>query len=226
MGTLFITATPIGNLDDITLRGLRTLKEVDVIACEDTRHTMRLLNHFEIKKTLISCRAQNEDKAAVRICRLLGDGKDVAFVSDAGTPGISDPGSRLVRIVRDEGYEVLPVPGVSAFAAICSIGGMTGKTFVFDGFLSPKAGKRSRRVNELLKREENFVLYESPFRILKLLKDIAREDPGRQIVVAREMTKKFEEYIDGTAEKVMDILEKRENLKGEFSLLVSGKKKS
>ncbi len=226
MGTLFITATPIGNLGDITIRALETLKSVDVIACEDTRHTLRLLNHFEIKKPLISCRAQNEEKAAVKICSILEEGKDVAFVSDAGTPGISDPGSRLVRIVREEGYEVIPVPGVSAFAAICSIGGMSGKTFTFDGFLSPKKGKRLKRVRELLEREENFVLYESPFRIVKLLNDISSVDPSREVLVGREMTKNFEEYLSGNAEDVLKILEKRENLKGEFSLLVSGKKKS
>lgn len=226
MGTLFITATPIGNLGDITLRGIETLKNVDVIACEDTRHTLQLLNHFEIKKPLISCRAQNEEKAAVKICMFLEEGKDVAFVSDAGTPGISDPGSRLVRIVRQEGFDVIPVPGVSAFAALCSIGGISGKTFTFEGFLSPKGGKRRKRVKELLEREENFVLYESPFRIIKLLGDIAAEDPGREVVLGREMTKKFEEYLSGSAEYVLERVESKENLKGEFSLLVSGKKKS
>ncbi len=226
MGTLFIAATPIGNLEDITLRVLRVLREVDIIACEDTRHTLHLLNHFEIKKPLISARSQNEEKAAVRICNILREGKDVAFVSDAGTPGISDPGTRLVSIVRGEGYPVVPLPGVSAFATLCSVSGVTGRTVTFDGFLSPKAGKRRRRVGELMERDENFVLYESPFRILKLLNDIAAEDPDRNVVIGREMTKKFEEYIDGTAERVMKVLENKENLKGEFSLLVSGKKKS
>ncbi len=226
MGTLFITATPIGNLGDITLRAVETLKSADVIACEDTRHTLRLLNHLEIKKPLISCRAQNEEKAAYKICGLLEEGKNVAFVSDAGTPGISDPGSRLVRIVREEGYSIIPIPGVSAFAAICSIGGFSGKTFTFEGFLSPKGGKRRKRVRELLEREENFVLYESPFRIIKLLADITGEDPEREVLVGREMTKKFEEYLSGNALEVLNILQSRENLKGEFSLLVSGKKKS
>lgn len=226
VGTLFIAATPIGNLEDITLRVLRVMKEVDVIACEDTRHTMQLLNHFEIKKPLISCRSQNEEKAAEKICGILSEGKDVAFVSDAGTPGISDPGSRLVRIVRTEGHDVLPLPGVSAFASLCSVSGISGKTVVFDGFLSPKAGRRRRRVKELLQRSENFVLYESPFRIVKLMDDISGEDPDREVVIGREMTKRFEEYITGTAETVTDILKTKENLKGEFSLLVSGKKKS
>ncbi len=226
VGTLFIAATPIGNLEDITLRVLRVMKEVDVIACEDTRHTMQLLNHFEIKKPLISCRSQNEEKAAEKICGILSEGKDVAFVSDAGTPGISDPGSRLVRIVRAAGHDVRPLPGVSAFASLCSVGGISGKTVIFDGFPSPKAGRRRRRVRELLQRSENFVMYESPFRIIKLMDDISSEDPDREVVVGREMTKKFEEYITGTAETVTDILKKKENLKGEFSLLVSGKKKS
>ncbi len=226
VGTLFIAATPIGNLEDITLRVLRVLKEVDVIACEDTRHTMQLLNHFEVKKPLISCRSQNEEKAAEKICGILAEGRDVAFVSDAGTPGISDPGSRLVRIVRAKGYDVRPLPGVSAFASLCSVGGISGKTVIFDGFPSPKAGRRRRRVKELLQRSENFVLYESPFRIVKLMDDISNEDPDREVVIGREMTKKFEEYITGTAKTVTDILKKKENLKGEFSLLVSGKKKS
>ena len=226
VGTLFIAATPIGNLEDITLRVLRVMKEVDVIACEDTRHTMQLLNHFEIKKPLISCRSQNEEKAAEKICGILSEGKDVAFVSDAGTPGISDPGSRLVRIVRTEGHDVRPLPGVSAFASLCSVSGISGKTVVFDGFLSPKAGRRRRRVKELLQRSENFVLYESPFRIVKLMDDISGEDPDREVVIGREMTKRFEEYITGTAGTVTDILKTKENLKGEFSLLVSGKKKS
>ncbi len=226
VGTLFIAATPIGNLEDITLRVLRVLKEVDIIACEDTRHTRQLLNHFEIKKKLISCRSQNEEKAAIQICGFLKEGKDVAFVSDAGTPGISDPGNRLVRLVRNEGYSVFPLPGVSAFSALCSVSGIQGKTVTFDGFLSPRAGRRRRRVKELLQRNENFVLYESPFRILKLLSDIAEEDPEREVFIGREMTKKFEEYLTGTVLDVIERLEMKENLKGEFSLLVSGKKKS
>lgn len=226
VGILFIAATPIGNLEDITLRVLRVLKEVDVIACEDTRHTLQLLNHFEIKKPLLSCRSQNEEKAAEKICSILTTGEDVAFVSDAGTPGISDPGARLVSIVRGEGHPVVPLPGVSAFATLCSVGGLFGKTVTFDGFLSPKAGRRRRRVRELLERSENFVLYESPFRIVKLLTDISSEDPDREVVLGREMTKKFEEYITGTAKSVMEVLEMKKNLKGEFSLLVSGDKKS
>ena len=140
MGTLFIVATPIGNLDDITLRAIRTLSEADVIACEDTRHTQTLLTHLEITgKRLIACHAHNEAASSQGIIGLLSQGLSVAYCSDAGTPGVSDPGSRLVRAVRDAGYDVVPIPGASASVTLISASGLNGKTFTFEGFLSPKA---------------------------------------------------------------------------------------
>ncbi|MBT7087247.1 MAG: rRNA small subunit methyltransferase 1 [Desulfobacterales bacterium] len=139
MGKLYIVATPIGNLGDISFRALEILKTVDTIACEDTRHSMKLLNHYGIKKPLISCRSQNEAHIAVKISELLDSGQDIAYVSDAGTPGLSDPGNKLVQVVRSEGFEVIPIPGVSAFAAIISIAGNSGKSVTFDG-LNPKTG--------------------------------------------------------------------------------------
>jgi 16S rRNA (cytidine1402-2'-O)-methyltransferase len=159
MGILYIVATPIGNLADITFRALKTLKEADVIACEDTRHTLKLLNHYEIQKPLMSCRSHNEKIAAERIIELLEEGKTVCYVSDAGTPGLSDPGGTLVSSVRTAGFRVIPIPGVSAFASLLSIGGFPGRSVLFDGFLSPKSGKRKKRIEELMERGESFVLY-------------------------------------------------------------------
>ncbi|MCF6336030.1 MAG: 16S rRNA (cytidine(1402)-2'-O)-methyltransferase [Spirochaetales bacterium] len=226
MGKLYIVATPIGNLGDITLRALEILKAVDTIACEDTRHSGKLLKHFEIRKPLLSCRSQNEEAAALKIIEILKSGRDAAYISDAGTPGLSDPGNKLVHTIRSEGLEVIPIPGVSAFAAIISVAGTSGKSVAFDGFLSPKPGKRRKRVKELLERRESFVLYESPFRIIKLVRDIADAEPNRILLLGREMTKIYEEFIEGTALEILEILEAREKVQGEFSLLVYERKKS
>ncbi|HDQ14782.1 MAG TPA: 16S rRNA (cytidine(1402)-2'-O)-methyltransferase [Sediminispirochaeta sp.] len=226
MATLYIVATPIGNLQDITFRALETLRGVDTVACEDTRHTGKLLKHFEISKPLLSCRSQNEEQAAVRIIGLLREGRDVAYVSDAGTPGLSDPGARLVQAVRREGIPVVPIPGPSALTTLISASGMTGRSFIFDGFLSPKAGKRQKRLDELLEREENFVLYESPHRIVKILAYIAEKEPGREVFLGRELTKLHEERLYGTALELFEDLNDRKSIKGEIVILVSGKKKS
>ncbi len=225
-GTLYIIATPIGNLKDITLRALDTLKEVDVIACEDTRHTLKLLNNYGISKQLISCRAANEAKAAEKIAGILEEGRDVAYASDAGTPGLSDPGSILVRHVRDCGFDVVPIPGASAFATLTSVGAFPDKGVTFEGFLSPKPGRRRKRLAELLERSEAFIIYESPFRIIKLLTDIADLSSDRKVLVGREMTKIHEEFLEGPVNEVLSVLEERSSQKGEFSVLVSGKKKS
>ncbi|MDR1932516.1 MAG: 16S rRNA (cytidine(1402)-2'-O)-methyltransferase [Spirochaetales bacterium] len=225
MVSLCIVATPIGNLKDISLRALDCLRAAHAVACEDTRHSLKLLNHYDIRKPLISCHGHNEEKSAERILALLRAGKDVAYISDAGTPGLSDPGQRLVRRVKDAGFPVIPLPGPCAFAALASVSGFTGKTLTFEGFLSPKAGRRRSRLRELLDRGEAFVLYESVHRILKLLADLADLEPERLLVVGREMTKEFEEYIEGAAGEIpLKFTEK--NLKGEFSVLVSGRKKS
>ena len=163
MSTLYIVATPIGNLDDITLRAIKTLREAPVIACEDTRHTQMLLNHLDITgKRLIACHAHNEAASSQGIVGLLSQGLDVAYCSDAGTPGVSDPGSRLVRAVREAGFTVVPIPGASASVTLISASGLSGKTFTFEGFLSPKSGRRKTRLKELLSRDEAFIIYESP----------------------------------------------------------------
>lgn len=226
MATLFIVATPIGNLADITLRALDVIRQVDTIACEDTRHTRKLLTHYEISKPLLSCRAQNEVQAAQQVIGLLKQERDCAFVSDAGTPGLSDPGARLVEAVRAADFPVVPIPGPSAMTALLSVAGFGGRTVTFDGFLSPRGGKRKKRIEKLLEREENFFLYESPHRILKVLADIAEIEPDRQLIVGREMTKIHEEFVTGRAEEVLATFTERNSLKGEFVILVSGRKKS
>lgn len=218
MSTLYIVATPIGNLDDITLRAIKTLREADVIACEDTRHTQTLLTHLEITgKRLIACHAHNEAASSQGIIGLLSQGLSVAYCSDAGTPGVSDPGSRLVRAVREAGFDVVPIPGASASVTLISASGLNGKTFTFEGFLSPKSGRRKARLKELLAREEAFIIYESPFRILKTLGEIRDLDDSRHLVLGREMTKAFEQFIYGTASEVISQLKV---LKGEFALVV------
>ena len=223
MGILFVVATPIGNLKDISFRALETFQEADFIACEDTRHTLGLLTHYEISKPLISCRAVNEAAASEKIVKLLDEGKKIAYASDAGTPAISDPGSILVRTAREAGHTIIPIPGASAFGAIMSIAGTYDKTVVFEGFLSPKAGKRKRRLQELFDFGAGFVLYESPYRIIKLLADIAEIDSNRELIVGRELTKLHEEIIKGQAAEVLQNFEKRPSIKGEFSVFVTGK---
>ncbi len=218
-----MVATPIGNLEDITYRAVQTLRSVDVIACEDTRHTQQLLNHYEISKRLIACHAHNEINSAKGIVELLANGLDVAFVSDAGTPGISDPGARVVTAVRQAGFPVVPIPGPSAVAALVSVAGFVGKSFTFEGFLSPRKGRRTKRLAQLLEREEAFIIYESPFRIVKTLQEIALLDATRNLVAGREMTKKFEEFLQGTAAEVASILAGRDAIKGEFAVLVAPK---
>jgi len=225
MATLYMVATPIGNLEDITLRAVRVLGEVDAVACEDTRHTLGLLNHLGIKKPLIACYAYEEEKGSARILGLLKEGKAVAYCSDAGTPGLSDPGVMVAAKAREAGYEVVPIPGPSAFAALVSAAGIYHRAITFDGFPSPKPGRRRSRVAELLAREEAFMLYESPHRVVKLLSDIADIDPERRLCVGREMTKLHEEFLSGTAAEVRDALAGRPVVKGELALLVSGAKK-
>jgi 16S rRNA (cytidine1402-2'-O)-methyltransferase len=222
---LYMLASPIGNLDDITYRAVKILAEVDLVACEDTRHTIKLLNRYNIKKPLFSCHGYNEGKSADKMIKELKDGKKIAYVSDAGTPGLSDPGALLAERVREEGFAVIPVPGPSAAAAILSVSGYKGKTVTFEGFLSPKQGRRKRRLSELLQRDEAFLLYESPFRIIKLLNDLMGFDAERRIFIGREMTKMHEEYLCGTAKELMDILEGKRVIKGEFSALVFPRKK-
>ena len=224
MSTLYIVGTPIGNLGDITFRAIETFKSVDVIAAEDTRHTLQLLTHFEIRKPLISCRSQNEEVAGQKIIKLLDDGQTVAYASDAGTPGISDPGAVLAGLAREAGHTVVPIPGPTAFATLVSVAGAGGKTLIFEGFLSPKPGRRRSRLRELMRTGDAFVLYESPFRIVKLLTDVADIESTRRVVVGRELTKLHEEIIGGTAAEMRDEFSSRAKVLGEFAVFISGNK--
>ncbi len=226
MGKLCLVATPIGNLGDISLRALETLKAADFVACEDTRHTLKLLTHYEIRKPLLSFHANDEERGAARILGLLAEGRTIAYCSDAGTPGISDPGALLARRAREAGHEVTSLPGPSAFAALVSASGFGGRSFLFDGFPSPKPGKRRSRVEELMAREECFVLYESPHRIRKLLADVAAVDPGRRVCVGREMTKLHEEFAVGRADELLERFSGAEEPRGEFAVLVAGAEKA
>lgn len=221
MSTLYIVATPIGNLEDITYRAIKVLNSVDVIACEDTRHSALLLSRYEIKKRLIACHSHNEEDSAKGIIELLDQGNDIAYCSDAGTPGISDPGSRLVEKVRSESeHQIVPIPGASASISLVSIAGNIGKTFTFEGFLSPKKGRRTKRINELISRGECFIIYESPFRVVKTLEELAAFENIKRVVVARELTKAHEEIISGSVEDVLDSLKSRSAIKGEFAIAI------
>ena len=222
MSVLYIIATPIGNLGDISFRAVETLKSVDLVACEDTRRTLKLLNHLGIKVKMLSCRSQNEEFAAEKVINALDQGQNAAYASDAGTPALSDPGAALVRAAVQAGHDVIPIPGPSAFAALLSAAGGRDKTVVFEGFLSPKPGRRKGRLRELMSMEAACVIYESPFRILKLLGDITEIDSERYICLGREMTKIHEEYLRGKAAEVMEELSGKSGQIGEFSLYISG----
>ena len=215
-----MVATPIGNLEDITLRALRILREVDVIACEDTRHTQLLLSHYEIQKRLIACHSYNEEESAKGIIALLDEGKNVAYCSDAGTPGISDPGSRLSERVRTESdHAVVPLPGASAFVSLISAAGRIGKAFTFEGFLSPKKGRRTKRLEALVSRGDTFIIYESPFRVLKTMEELKGFPGIKRLVVGRELTKAHEEISVGTPEEIYASYSSRQSIKGEFVIL-------
>jgi 16S rRNA (cytidine1402-2'-O)-methyltransferase len=211
-------------LGDLSLRAVETLKAVDLVACEDTRRTLKLLSHLGIRVRTLSCRAQNEEFAGEKVIAELDAGKNAAYASDAGTPALSDPGAVLVRLAIRAGHQVIPVPGPSAFAGLVSVSGGMDKTVVFEGFLSPKPGRRRARLRELLSGNAAFVLYESPFRILKLLEDLAEFDGERYVCVGREMTKLHEEYLRGSAREICALLAEKSEQKGEFSVYVSGKK--
>ncbi len=220
-GTLYLVATPIGNLEDMTLRGLRTLKECDVVAAEDTRHSGQLLKHFGISKPMLSYFQFNEARRSEEIIERLRRGEKVALVTDAGSPGISDPGERVVRAARAAGLRVESVPGPCALVAALTASGLATDEFHFIGFLPHKSGQRRRQLEALTGFEGTLILYESPYRIEKLLGELAEIFAGRRVVLARELTKKFEEYLSGTPAELLELLKKR-SLKGEFVVLISG----
>ena len=218
-GTLYLVATPIGNLEDITLRALRVLRECDIVAAEDTRHSGQLLKHFGISKPLLSYFQFNEAKRSEEIIERLRRGEKVALVTDAGSPGISDPGERVVKSAIAAGFRVESVPGSCALVAALTASGLPTDEFHFIGFLPHKSGQRRNKLESLKSFDGTLVLYESPYRIEKLLVELSAVFPDRQVVLARELTKKFEEYLRGKPAELLALAKKR-SLKGEFVVLV------
>ncbi len=221
-GTLYVVATPIGNLEDMTFRAVRLLKTVDVVACEDTRQTRILLDHYQIEARLISFFEHNELARIPQLIEMLNEGKQIAVVSDAGTPTVSDPAFRLVREARRHSIPVVPVPGAcAAIAAVCAAGLPTDR-FVFEGFLPLKKGRKTRWT-ELQNEDRTIILYESPHRLLKTLGEIHDFLGDRPVVVARELTKKFEEIKRGTAAEMLAHFQKHPP-RGEFVVLIAGRR--
>lgn len=219
-GTLYLVATPIGNLEDITLRALRTLRECDVVAAEDTRRTGQLLKHFGISKPLLSYFQFNEARRSEQILERLGRGERIALVTDAGTPGISDPGERVVGAAIAAGYRVESVPGPCALIGGLTASGLPTDEFHFIGFLPHKSGGRRTRLEELSRVPGTVVLYESPYRVEKLVQELAEIMPDRQVVLARELTKRFEEFLRGRPAQLLEQLRSRPR-KGEFVVIVA-----
>ncbi len=221
-GILYIVSTPIGNLEDITLRSLRILKEVDLVAAEDTRHTGLLFRHFGIQTQLTSYFEGNELKKREFILSRLKKGAQIALVSDAGTPGISDPGFRLIQIAIQNQIPVVPIPGPSALITALSVSGLPTDAFLFKGFLPHKSSKRKDFLKQLEEVRETLILYESPHRILETLKDIQEILGDREMVLARELTKLYEEVLRGRVSEIQEQT-KEKRLKGEITLVVSGR---
>jgi len=218
-GKIFIVATPIGNLKDITLRAIETLKEVDFVLCEDTRVTGILMKEFELRKELVSFNAQSEEKKIPKAIERILNGANCALVSDAGTPCISDPGVRFINAAIKNNIEVIPIPGSSAVTAALSVSGLPTDSFVFEGFLPQKKG-RQKNLQALSEEKRTIVLYESTYRIEKLLNELNEYMPNRFVVVCREITKKFEESWRGYPKDILDELPEK-TIKGEFVVLIA-----
>lgn len=222
-GKLYIVATPIGNLDDITFRAVEILKQVDIIACEDTRRTKTLLEKYGIAKKLVSYYNYNEWQRAEELISELKSNKDVALVSDSGTPGISDPGYVLIKKAIEENIVIVPIPGPTAFVCALVASGLPMNEFTFVGFLPHKKGRKTK-ISQLAQEERTLIIYESPHRILKTLNELLEHFGDREIAVAKELTKIHEEFFRG---KISDVLKKLtpDKIKGEFAIVVSGKNK-
>ncbi|MBF0572640.1 MAG: 16S rRNA (cytidine(1402)-2'-O)-methyltransferase [Desulfamplus sp.] len=223
-GIFYVVATPIGNLEDITFRAIRTLKEVNLIAAEDTRHTVKLLSHYQIDTPVISCYEHNEESRIDLFIEKLSQGFDLALVSDAGTPLISDPGYKVIRALTDAGFQVIPIPGPCAAIAGLSVSALPTNSFIFVGFVSRKQGKRIAELKNILEalkdNQSTAIFYESPHRIIKLIEDILDVMGNRPAMVAREMTKHYEEYLRGNLSDILEKLQLKASMKGEFVLFV------
>ena len=221
-GNLYIVATPIGNLEDITLRAVRILKEVDLIAAEDTRHTLKLLNHLEISKPMISYHRHNEGETTDDLIKELEAGKQIALVSDAGTPGICDPGEEIIKRCIEKNIKIIPIPGACAMVNALIASGVSTKEFSFLGFLPLNKKTRREKLEEIRNSNKTTILYEAPHKLKNTLKDLRDIVGNRKMVLARELTKIHEEYIRGTVD---ELIEKSENLKGEIVLIIEESKK-
>ncbi|HTY62332.1 MAG TPA: 16S rRNA (cytidine(1402)-2'-O)-methyltransferase [Acidobacteriota bacterium] len=220
MGILYLVATPVGNLEDISMRALRTLKEVDLIACEDTRHTAKLLSHYGIRTPSRSYHKFNEESRAEQLLQMLREGKNIALVSDSGTPLVSDPGYEIVSACRREGMQVIPIPGPSAAVAALIASGLPADSFHFAGFLPSKSSLRKRRLEELAAIPATLILYEAPHRLLSSLEDLAEILGPRRATVARELTKIHEELLHGTLPELLNTLKARDRIQGEITLVI------
>jgi len=223
-GTLYVVSTPIGHLDDITLRAIRILTDVDMVAAEDTRHTGRLFAHYKISTRLIAYHEHNEARQTPRLIDRLKAGNDIALVSDAGTPGISDPGYRLVTVALDSHIPVIPIPGASALVTALSVSGLPTDSFIFIGFLPHKKTRRTERLKALVDENRTLIFYESPKRILDFIKELESVLGDRPVMLGREMTKLHEEFLRGRLSEIADQLAERGTIKGECTLLVAGNK--
>ena len=222
-GTLYVVATPIGNLEDVTLRALRILGGADLIAAEDTRHTRKLLAHYGISRPLLSYHDHNKVPQAQRLLDLIQGGRRIALVTDAGTPGIADPAFHLLRVLLPHGIPVVAIPGPSAAIAALSVSGLPMNRFVFEGFLPVKSGRRRQRLQALREESRTVVLYESPHRFVKLLRELVEHfGAGRRVAVARELTKYYEEVARGTAAGLLETWQERA-VRGEFTVIVEGR---
>jgi len=220
-GILYICGTPIGNLEDITLRALKILKEVNLIAAEDTRHTLKLLNHYQINTKITSYYEYNKFKKAPYLVEILKNGQDIALVSDAGMPGISDPGYVLIDLALKNNIKIIPVPGVSALITALVVSGLPTDKFVFEGFLPRKIKERKRYFRSIENEERTIIFYETPHRLKKALKDMLEILGDRKVVIARELTKLYEEIIRGKLSQVLTEISTKE-VKGEITLIVQG----
>lgn len=223
IGELYIVATPIGNLEDITLRAIRILKQVDIIVAEDTRHTLKLLNHLEISKPLISYHRHNEEIKTEALIKYLLEGKNIALVSDAGTPIISDPGGEIVKEALKNNIKVIPIPGACALITALVGSGIQATEFLFLGFLPLNKKNRKEKIKQIEKSEVTTILYEAPHKLLQTLQDLKEISQDRKVVLAKELTKIHEEYIEGT---IQEISEKMRDPKGEYVIIIEKRQKT
>lgn len=221
-GTLYIVATPLGNLEDITFRAVETLRKADLVAAEDTRHSMKLLTHYGIETKLISCHDHNERKRAPQLIDHLKSGQTIALISDAGTPTISDPGYNFVSMAAKEGITIIPIPGCSAAIAGLSVSGLPTDSFYFKGFLPKKQGQLVQALNELKSLPATLIFYESPRRIKKLIEQAIETLGDREACLAREISKIYEEYLRGSLSDILKQLEQKDSIKGEIALFIQG----